>query len=164
MDMVTGSDAGAYSYNYGYGGPTAYAGYGWGGYSGPGYYSPSYTYGATYSRSYAYGSPYYRSYGLVRRSGAGMYARARTTTVERSYALASRSHLQQYAQSRAPLHRVSAAATGHLTRKVADLQRPSVVRAANIKGAPALRTVTVAPAAKAKPSIHSASASEGAYR
>jgi hypothetical protein len=157
--------AAAYSYNYGYGGPAVYAGYGWGGYSGPGYYSPNYNYGAMYSRSYAYGSPYYRSYGFVRRSGGGpMYARARTTTVERSYALAPRSHLQQYAQSRSPLHGVSTAAAGQLSRKMANLPRPSVVRSADIKHTPASRTATIAPAAKTKPSIRSASASAGTYR
>jgi hypothetical protein len=154
--------AAAYSYDYGYGGPAVYAGYGWGGYSASGYYSPSYTYGTTYARSY-YGSPYYRSYGLVRRTGAGpMYARART--VERAYALAPRSHQQQFAQSRATLHRANVAATGHVSRQMANLPRPPVVRAANVKVTPMSRTATTGPSAKPKPNIHSASASAGTVR
>ena len=152
--------ASAYSYNYGYGGPAVYAGYGWGGYLTPGYYSPSY--GTTYARSY-YGSPYYRGYGLVRKTGAGpMYARART--VERAYALAPRSHQQQIAQARAPLHRASVAVTGHVSRQMANLPHPSVGRAANVKGTPTSRTAATTPAAKPKPSIHSASASAGTVR
>ena len=159
--------ASGYSYDadYGYGGPSAYAGYGWGGYAEPSYYSPSYAYGSPYYRSYAYGSRYYRTYGLVRRYGTGpMYARARTYTAERSYALVPRSRVQQYAQHRAPSHLGSTAANDRLTRPVANLARPPVIRATGIKATPVSRIAGVPAAAKAQRRIRSASASEGAYR
>src|SRR6476659_8468718 len=49
--------------------------------------------------------------------------------VERAYALVPQSHPQQVAQSRAPLHRVSVAATGHISHRVAKVPHPPVVRA-----------------------------------
>jgi hypothetical protein len=156
-----------YGYDVGYGGPAVYAGYGWSGYgyAAPSYYGSSYAYGSPYYPSYAYGSPYYRAYGLVRRYGAGpVYARARTFTAERSYALAPRSRVQQYAQHRAPSHPVTTAATDRLTRPVANLARPPVIRATGIKATPVSRIAGVPAAAKAQRRIRSASASEGAYR
>ena len=157
----------SYDMDYGYGGPAVYAGYGWGGYGygAPSYYGSSYAYGSPYYRSYAYGSPYYRAYGLVRRYGAGpVYARARTLTGERSYALAPGSRVQQYAQHRSPARPVSTAATDRLTRPVANLARPPVIRATGIKATPVSRIAGVPAAAKPQRRIRSASASEGAYR
>ena len=155
----------AYGYNYGSG----YPAYGYG-YGGPVYasgysYDADYGYGSPYYRSYAYGSRYYRTYGLVRRYGTGpMYARARTYTAERSYALVPRSRVQQYAQHRAPSHLGSTAANDRLTRPVANLARPPVIRATGIKATPVSRIAGVPAAAKAQRRIRSASASEGAYR
>jgi hypothetical protein len=147
-----------YDVDYGYGGPVVYAGYG----SGYGYAAPSY-YGSY--PSYAYRSPYYRAYGLVRRYGAGpVYARARTSTAERSYALAPRPRVQEYAHYRAPAHRVNTAGTDRLTRSVANLARPPMIRATAIKASAVSRSAGVPAAAKVQRGIRSASASEGAYR